>query len=121
LTTSPIQLFTLIDLEHPGSADCPYKTVPYKTPTANRFMHEPIRAIPQVSWLKSRLNLPETMITEDHKQTYLHALECIRQVIQSSNGLFKTWILVAGPILKAYSCFHTISTYTSSHIPYRTR
>ncbi len=28
-----IQLFTLMELEHPGTEDYPFKTVPYKTPT----------------------------------------------------------------------------------------
>ncbi len=86
LTTSPIQLFTLMNLEQPGSVDCTFKSVPYKTPTANRFMHEPTRVLPTNTWLKPRLNLPETMITEDHARVYLHALECMRQAIQSPCG-----------------------------------
>ena len=79
----PIQFFTLEELENPGSG-CPIKTVPYKTPTANRFMHEPIRIRPTNTWLKARLDLPETLITENHAQTYLHALECMRKAIQSA-------------------------------------
>ncbi len=46
-------------------------------------MHEPTRVLPTITWLKPRLDLPETMIAEDHKQLYLHALECIRKAIQS--------------------------------------
>ncbi len=83
LTTSSIQFFTLMDLEFPGSTECTFKTVPYKTPTANRFMHEPIRTLPTKTWLKPRLDIPETLITDEHQRVYLHALECIRQVIQS--------------------------------------
>ena len=78
----PIQFFTLEELENPGSG-CPIKTVPYKTPTANRFMHEPIRIRPTNNWLKARLDIPETLITDNHAQTYLHALECMRKAIQS--------------------------------------
>jgi hypothetical protein len=85
LTTSPIQFFTLMDLEHPVSADCTFKTVPYKTPTANWFMHKLIRVLPTNTWLKSKLDLPEAMITDD---VYLHALEYMRQVIQSSYERF---------------------------------
>ncbi len=83
LTTSSIQLFTLMDLEHPGSANCPFKSVPYKTPTANRFMHEPIRVLPKIAWLKPKLDLPKAMITDNHQRTYLHALECISKASHS--------------------------------------
>jgi hypothetical protein len=83
LTIRPIQFFTLMDLEFPGSTECTVKTVPYKTPTANRFMHNPIRILPTKAWVKPRLDLPETLITDEHQKAYLHALECIRLVIQS--------------------------------------
>ena len=81
-TGGHIQFYTLEELENPGNL-CPIKTVPYKTPTANRYMHEPIRTRPPNNWLKTRLDIPETMITENHVQTYMHALECIRKTIQS--------------------------------------
>ena len=83
LTTSPIQFFTLIELEFPCSAGDGFKSVPFKTPTTNRYMHEPIRVIPAKAWLKPRLDLPETLITDEHQRVYLNALECIRLVIQS--------------------------------------
>jgi hypothetical protein len=70
LTTSPIQFFTLMDLEFPGSAECTFKTVPYKTPTANRFMHEPIRTLPTKTWLKPKLDIPETLITDGYPGGY---------------------------------------------------
>ncbi len=36
------------------------KTVPYKTPTLNRFMDEPIRTLPTKAWLKLRLGTVQT-------------------------------------------------------------
>ncbi len=83
LTTSIITFYTLMDLEFPGGAECTLKTVPYKTPTANRFMHEPIKTLSTKAWLKPRLGLPETSITDEHQKVYLNALECIRLLIQS--------------------------------------
>jgi hypothetical protein len=73
LTTSPITFFTLLDLEFPGSSECTLKTVPYKTPTLSRFMHQPIKTFPTKTWLKPRLGIPETAITGEHQKVYLNA------------------------------------------------
>jgi hypothetical protein len=81
-SAGPIQFYTLEELEHPGNS-CPIKTVPYKTPTSQRLMNEPIRTRPTHAWLKARTDVPETLITETHVQTYMHALECMRRAINS--------------------------------------
>ena len=78
----PIQFYTLEELENPGNS-CPIKTMPYKTPTSQRLMIEPIRIRPTHAWLKARTDVPETLITETHVQTYMHALECMRRAINS--------------------------------------
>jgi hypothetical protein len=83
LTTSPITIFNVIDLEFPGTNDCELKTVPYKTPVLNRLMHQPIKTFPTKVWLKPRLGIPETEITVKHQEVYLNALECMRLLIQS--------------------------------------
>jgi hypothetical protein len=57
--------------------------VPYKTPCSPRLMHEPIRIRPTNIWLKARTGIAETLITENHVQTYMHALECMRKAINS--------------------------------------
>ena len=79
---SPIYFYTLEELEHP-SGICPIKTVPYKLPTAPRFMYEPIRTRPPNIWLKARTGVAETLLTDVHAQTYIHALECMRRAINS--------------------------------------
>ncbi len=70
------------ELENPGNS-CSLKTVPYKTPVSPRLMHEPIRIRPTNVWLKARMDIPESLITENHAQLYIHALECMRKAIQS--------------------------------------
>ncbi len=78
----PIQFYSLEELENPGNS-CSLKTVPYKAPTSLRFMHEPIRIRPTNAWMKTRLDIPESLITENHAQIYIHVLECMRKAIHS--------------------------------------
>jgi hypothetical protein len=44
-------------------------------------MHQAITTLPEDAWIKSRIL--ETVVTDEHRETYRHALECMRQAIQS--------------------------------------
>jgi hypothetical protein len=78
-----LEFYFIRDLEHPGTATCSYNTVAYKLPTANRFMHEPLTALPPIKWLQPQMDVPPGTINQGHKEIYRHALECMRQAIQS--------------------------------------
>ncbi len=83
LTTSgpPIKLFYMEDLEQPGSEISNLKLTAYKLPiTSNRFMRQPLASPPSDTWLKPRI---EGTVSSSHREIYHHALECMRQAIQS--------------------------------------
>ncbi len=68
------------DLEHPGSEISNLKMIAYKLPTSNRFMRQPLASPPSDTWLKPRI---EGTVSSSHREIYHHALECMRQAIQS--------------------------------------
>jgi hypothetical protein len=70
------------DLEYPGSEICNLKMISYKLPTSNsRFMSQPIASPPSNTWLKPRVE--GGIVNPAHREINHHALECMRQTIQS--------------------------------------
>jgi hypothetical protein len=76
--------FDIRDLEYPGTTEFRLKTVPFKLPAPLRLMSQVITASPKYSWFKSRIR--EAVVTDEHRETYRHALECMRQAIQSPDN-----------------------------------
>ncbi len=76
-----IQFYWIKDLECPGTERCDLRTVDYKLPTSTRFMNQAIHTPPSDTWLKPRVE--GGIVTPAIRDTYLHALECMRQAIQS--------------------------------------
>ncbi len=83
-TDSRLVFFDIRDLKHPGTTECPLKTVPFKLPAPLRLMSQVITAPPKDSWFQSRIR--EAVVTNEHQETYRHALECMRQAIQSTDN-----------------------------------
>jgi hypothetical protein len=76
-----VQFYWIEDLECPGTERCDLKTVDYKLPTSTRFMSQAIHTPPSDTWLKPRVE--GEIVTPAIREIYLHALECMRQAIQS--------------------------------------
>jgi hypothetical protein len=69
------------DLENPDTLINNLNTVSFKLPTTSRFMNQPILSPPSDTWLKPRVE--GGIVTPAHREIYQHALECMRQAIQS--------------------------------------
>ena len=76
-----IKIYDIRDLEYPGTQNCTIKTVAHKEPTSGRTMHQAITIPPVDTWIIPRIL--ETVVTDEHRETYRHALECMRQALQS--------------------------------------
>ena len=74
-------IWDIRDLEHPGTTECPLKSVAFRLPVPLRLMGHVIATSPKDSWFKDRIY--EDVVTNEHRETYRHALECMRQAIQS--------------------------------------
>ncbi len=72
------------DLEHPGTTECPLKSIPFRLPVPLRLMGHVITTSPKDSWFKDRIR--GDVVTDEHRETYRHALECMRQAIQSPDN-----------------------------------
>ncbi len=69
------------DLEHPGSEISNLKVISYKLPASSRFMSQPVASPPSDTWLKPRVE--GGIVNPVHREICQHALECMRQAIQS--------------------------------------
>jgi hypothetical protein len=69
------------DLEYPGSEISNLKMISYKLPTSIRFMSQPVASPPSDTWLKPIVE--GGIVNPVHREIYHHALECMRQAIQS--------------------------------------
>jgi hypothetical protein len=76
-----IRLYNVRDLDSPGTIGCTLKTVAFNKPTPTRFMGQAITIPLENAWFRSRIL--ETVVTDEHREIYRHALECMRQAIQS--------------------------------------
>jgi hypothetical protein len=74
-------IWDIRDLEHPGTSECPLKSVAFRLPVPLRLMGHVIATSPKDSWFKDRIR--GDVVTDEHRETFRHALECMRATSDS--------------------------------------